>query len=115
MIAKHGRLDVRPLRCVSRDGHEVLPQEHAGDAVDGENARGERRDIGLLGRAEIARLSRQHIAPGQELQGRGIGRLFGLDEHFSLLDPRFKAAAALWNSSKQENGLPCEPRQAWFP
>src|SRR5690606_1237824 len=44
-------------------------------------ARGQRRDIGSLGGAELARLADEHVAPGQEFERRRIGSGFGLDEH----------------------------------
>ena len=45
------------------------------------SAGGQRRDRGIVGGAEIARLADEDVAAGQEFQRRRIGRGFGLDEH----------------------------------
>ena len=62
-------------------GDEVAAQEHARDARQGEQRAGQRAALGRGGRGEIRRAGAHHVAAGQELQGGGVGRAFGLDEH----------------------------------
>ena len=85
--AEHRRLDVRPLARRLGDGDEIAAEEHAGDAGNGKQALGERRGMRLAGVAVIGGAVAEDDAAGQELQGRRIGRGFGLDEHgFRLAD-----------------------------
>ena len=62
-------------------GDEVAAQEHPRDARQGEQRAGQRAAFGRGGGGEVGRAVSHHIATGQELQGGGIGRAFGLDEH----------------------------------
>jgi hypothetical protein len=63
------------------DGHEIGTKEHPGKAVYGEQSFGQGRapSRGRIG--EIGRGRASHLAPGKELEGRRIRRLFGLYEH----------------------------------
>jgi hypothetical protein len=64
-------------------GHadEVGAEEHAGDAVDLEQAGGERRAFALGGIAEFHGSFAEHGPAGQEFQGGRVGRRFGLNKH----------------------------------
>ena len=79
--AQDHRLQVRPLAPVLGHADEIASQEHFGDPIDLEQAQRQRRNRGLLDGGEVGGAPRQHLQPGQELQGLGIGRRFGLNEH----------------------------------
>ena len=64
-----------------RHGDEVAAQEHPRDAGQVEQRAGQRAAFGRVRRGEVGRAAAHHVAAGQELQGGGIGRAFGLDEH----------------------------------
>ena len=94
--AEDGGLELRPFAVGLGDGDEVGAEEHAVDALDGEQPLRQRRFRGVGGLAQVERAGFEHGLPGQELQGRRIGRGFGLDEHrlFSFAGNGFKARAA---------------------
>ena len=67
------------------------PKINAGDAGDLEQSRGERRLRRAGGVGNVERAVRHHMPAGEEFEGRRIGREFGLDEHSSAPNLRFKA------------------------
>src|SRR5688572_35715 len=76
------RLEDRPVLCVGLgDGDEIAAEENARNAIDAEQALGQRRARGLVGGVEIGGAALHHHAAGQELQRGRIWGLFGLDEH----------------------------------
>src|SRR6185312_17167797 len=81
------RLELEPvLRAVLSDRDEVAAEEHAGDAVDAEQALRQRRALGRrLGGGELGGALAHHGAAGNEFQRRRIGRGLGLDEHEFLV------------------------------
>src|SRR5581483_3840198 len=85
--AENGGLEMLPLALALALGHadEVGTEEHALDALDLEQARGERRILALGGTGEFERSLVEHGPPWNEFQGGGIRRGFGLDEHGALL------------------------------
>ena len=67
--------------CQSRSGgHEVGAEEHALDAFDREQPPRQGRGACGLGVGEVDRPPLHDHAAGQELEGRWIGRLLGLNE-----------------------------------
>ena len=87
--AEDGGLQMLPLALALGDADEVGAEEHALDAVDLEQARGERRVLALGRIGEFQRPLVEHGPPRDEFQGGGIWRSFGLDEHgpFSCNSP----------------------------
>ena len=99
--AEDRRLEMLPVAVVLGHGDEIGAVEHAGDAghVEQPAASGER--------AAASRLANSRVPPsagaaGNQFQGGGIGRGFGLDEHRFLLRRRFKAGA--WLTSADGDG-----------
>src|SRR5690349_10703168 len=74
-----------PLAVALGDADEVGAEEHALDAVDLEQTRGERRILALVGIGEFERALVEHRPPRNEFQGGGVRRRFGLDEHGAAL------------------------------
>src|SRR5471030_1273450 len=66
------------------DGDEVGAEEHPLDAFDGEQAFGERGRGRRVGAGEVHRALVHDHAAGEELQGRRVGGLLGLDKQTSL-------------------------------
>src|SRR6185312_10561464 len=81
------RLELEPvLFAVFGDRDEVAAEEHAGDAIDAEQALRQRRALGRrLGGGELGGALAHHGAAGNEFQRRRIGRGLGLDEHEFLV------------------------------
>ena len=87
--AENGGLHMLPLAIALGDADEVGAQEHARDAVNVEQARGERRAFAFGLVAELDRVCLAKHGPARkELQGRRVRRRFGLDEHGNLLGVR---------------------------
>jgi hypothetical protein len=84
--AENRRLEVLPVGTILGDGDEVVAEEDAGNAGNTEQLGGERRSApaSSASRKSAVPLIHHHLA-GQELQGRGVGRGFGLNEHCGLL------------------------------
>src|SRR5262245_28340431 len=91
--AEDRRFELLPVALSLGHGDEVRAEEHAGDFRHLEQARGERRAVGGFAAGKFHRAAVEHDSPGDELQGCGIGRSFGLDEHGFLRRRRFKAGA----------------------
>ena len=75
-----------PLAVVLGHRNEVGGEEHAADAGQLHQRLGERRALGFGRVARLERAGFEHRAAGQELEGRRVGRRFGLDEHRRLLE-----------------------------
>ena len=71
------RLQDRPVLLVGLgDGDEIAAEENARDAIDAEQAFGQRRARGLVGGVEVGGAALHHHAARQELQrGRIRGSL----------------------------------------
>src|SRR4029078_7561674 len=79
--AENGGLEMLPFALALGHADEVGAEEHAGDAVDLEQAGGERRAFALGGIAEFHGSFAEHGPAGQEFQGGRVGRRFGLNKH----------------------------------
>ena len=62
--AEDRRLEDMPLRLARGHGDEVAAEEHAIDAVDGEQPRRQRRRAGRLAVGEVHRAGAEHARPG---------------------------------------------------
>ncbi len=74
-------LEVLPLVFALGDGDEVVAEEHADHARYGEEALRQGRALAAAGLARIERARLHDHAAWKKLQGGGVGRGFGLDEH----------------------------------
>ena len=117
-VVLHDRAEHRGLEHVPvltgglGDGDEVRPEEHAGHAVDLEQAARERRGCGILRFREVRHAAGHHLASGQELQGRRVRRLFGLDEHVTI--PSWLARDRPWrHPGGIASLLICKMAHAW--
>ena len=108
--AQDGGLEMLPIAVALGDGDEIAAEENAADFRDLEQrpARGERPAD--LGAGEIGHRAGTHdVAAGEEFQGGGIGRGFGLDEHGDK--PYWRQA--FWNRSKSDPTWTCSrPRSS---
>src|SRR3546814_2986936 len=86
----NGGLEEVPLLIrVLGHGDEVAAEEYGGDAVDFEQALGERRlALGLLRAGKIGGAGLHDGPAGQELQSGRVGCLLRLDEHRGSPSPR---------------------------
>ena len=83
----------RPLDVgLLRHGHEVRREEDAGDALDREEARGQRRDVGADGRLEVRAADRLPAASTTAPTSRCSG--FGV------------RSARMWKSSRSKRRSP---------
>jgi hypothetical protein len=71
-----------PVAVVLGHGDEIGAVEHAGDAGHGEQPFSQRRTRGGFAIGEFQGAGIEHNAARDEFQGGGIGRGFGLDEHW---------------------------------
>ncbi len=84
--AEDGGLQMLPLAVALGDADEVGAEKHALHAFDVEQALGERRALAFGAVAELDRtLFAEHGPARKELQGGGIWRGFGLNEHRGCL------------------------------
>ena len=87
--AEHGGLQHLPvLVAVLGDGDEIGAEEHAGDALDAEQALGQRRTPRApRGRGNPPCPHAITARPGRNFRVGGIRGLFGLDEHGGVSGP----------------------------
>ena len=79
--AQDGRLENLPVQArLFCDGHEVGAEEHPLDAFDREQPLGQGRRRSGIDAGEIHRALFHDHAARQELEGRRVGRLLGLDK-----------------------------------
>ena len=64
-------------------GDEIAAEEHVHDFARIEDRLRQRAGLGGFGGGEFARALLHDRLAGQELEARGVGRGFGLDEHAS--------------------------------
>src|SRR5581483_3614123 len=86
--AENRRLQVVPLAVLLGHGDEIRAEHYAADLRNREQPLCERRTRGGFGIAHIQRAARENGAARQELQRRGVGRRFGLNEHGEMLPLR---------------------------
>jgi hypothetical protein len=71
--AEDRRLDVLPFAVGLGDGDEIVAEEDAADAIDGEQALGERRAAGLVGGAVLGGPAPRTTRPGRNFRVAGLG------------------------------------------